>query len=372
LNSRRRILFICVSLGGGGAERIAALLLEHLDREKFEPHLVIFRDWREYDVPQDVPISCLHKKSWFDFPKLIWRLLRIYREWKPNTIICFGNYENVIAIFAQKLFHTKVKMLLTQHFLPTKVLGSIKNPLKLLFMKWIPGWFYPSVDKVICVSKLVAKDAEDYYGVPIEKTRVIYNPVDINRISTLAQEEVDHPWFTNRRDPIIISVGQLITVKGYPYLLKAFAQVSATIPSYLAILGEGSERRTLVAMARELGIENRVAFLGFQKNPFKYMVRSDCFVLASLMEGSPMVITEALACGIPVVSTRCHSGFDEIIADGKEGLLVPPASEEALAQAMLRVLSDRNLAASLARAGKKRARDFSIGKVVKKYEELFI
>lgn len=372
MNSRRRILFVCSSIGGGGAERVAALLLQHLDREKFESRLVIFRDRRDYDVPQDVPIICFHKKSRFDFPKLIWRLLRVYREWKPDTVLCFGNYISMIAIFAQKLFHTKVRMLLTQHFLPTPVLGSIKNPFKLLFVKWIPGWLYPSADKVICILKLIAEDVEDYYGVPIETTRVIYNPVDIKKVSTLAQEEVEHPWFTNRRDPIIISVGQLITVKGYPYLLKAFAQVSATIPSYLVILGEGSERRTLVTMARELGIEDRVAFLGFQKNPFKYMVRSDCFVMASLMEGSPMVILEAMACGIPVVSTRCHSGFDEIIADGKEGLLVPPASEEALVQAMLRILSDRNLAASLARAGKKRARNFSIGKVVKKYEELFI
>ncbi len=85
-----------------------------------------------------------------------------------------------------------------------------------------------------------------------------------------------------------------------------------------------------------------------------------------------MVITEAMACGIPVVSTRCHSGFDEIITDGKEGLLVSPANEEALAQAMLRILSDRNLAVSLAEAGRQRVLDFSIDKIVKEYEQLFL
>ena len=291
---RKKILFVCDNLGGGGAERVMALLLEHLDREKFEPYLVLFQDWHDYDLPKDVPVICFQKKSRFEFPMLIWRLLRVYKELKPDTVLNRSGYEFLISKLAHKLSRTTIKILLIQHYLPSVLFSSIKNPSTLLLVKWMPRWAYRSADKIICISQRVAQDTRDYYGLPIEITKVIYNPVDINKISALAQEEVNHPWFTEKRGPIVISVGRLYYSKGYSYLLKAFAQLAVEISAYLVILGEGGDKHNIITLAEKLGIENRVAFLGFQNNPFKYMIRSDCFVLASLNEGLPMVILEAM------------------------------------------------------------------------------
>jgi len=370
LQGKQRILFVCSSLGGGGAERVAVLLLEYLDRDRFEPGLVLFQEWRDYDMPRDVPVICLQKRGWYDFLKLIWRLSRVYKNWKPDVVLSFLSHVNIIAVLAQKLSHAKFRLLLSEHALQDVSLSNAKTPLSLLFSKWMPRWLYPCADKVICVSQGVAESVQHQYKTPIEEIRVIYNPVDLKHISTLAQEGVEHPWFAPKTTPIIISVGRLNVQKGYPYLLKAFAHVAAKLPCRLVILGKGKEEQALKALAKQLSIEGKVAFLGFQENPFKYMAHSDLFVLASLREAFGMVITEAMACGIPVISTNCPSGPAEIITDGVNGLLVPIANELALASAMLQVLTDRQLATNLAQAGRERARDFAVGKIVKEYEEI--
>jgi len=370
LERKKRVMFVISSLSGGGAERVAVLLLERLNREKFEPCLVLFEDRRDYAVPKDIPVFCLYKRGWYDLPKLIWRLSRVYKRWRPHAVLSFGGYDNIVAALAQKLCQAKFRLLLSEHSLPSASPSSPKKPLSLLFRKWLPRWLYPRADRVICVARGVAEDVQVQYRLPIEKIKVIYNPVDIKRISVLAQEEVDHPWFAEKKSPIIISVGRLNIMKGYPYLLKAFARVVAKFPSHLVILGRGEEEQSLKTLAKELGIDGRVAFLGFQKNPFKYLAGADISVFASLSESFGIVITEAMSCGTPVIATYA-GGPGETITDGVNGLLVPLANESALAEAMLRLLTDNDFATELAQAGRKRAEDFAVDKIVKQYEELF-
>ncbi len=346
------------------------LLLEHLNRERFQPSLVLFEHRVDYAVPSDVPVICLQKGGWYDLPKLIWRLSRVYKRWRPDVVLSFLNYTNIIAALAQKLSHAKFNLLLSKHSLHAFASGGAKKPFSYLFAKWLPRWLYPRADKVICVSQGVADGVQVRYKVPVKKIKLIYNPVDIKRISILAQAEVDHPWFIEKRIPVLISVGSLKVQKGYPYLLNAFAQVVAEFPSRLVILGQGPEEQCLKRVTKELAIDDKVAFLGFQANPFKYMARSCLFVLASTQESFGMVITEAMACGVPVLST-CSGGPSEIITNGVNGLLVPPGDEAALTEAMSRLLRDKELTSRLAAAGKKRAADFAVEKIVTQYEALF-
>ncbi len=127
--------------------------------------------------------------------------------------------------------------------------------------------------------------------------------------------------------------------KDFPTLIRAFAIVRQTQPARLVILGSGKEREKLNAIVSELGIKNDVAFLGFAQNPYAYMSKASVFVLSSIEEGLPTVLIEAMAVGTPVVSTNCESGPDEILDNGKYGELVPVGDPDAIAQAILKILS---------------------------------
>lgn len=366
---KTRILIVVTNLGGGGAERVIAVLLEHLDRTSFEPRIVIFEDIREYALPEGIPVICLHKNGWYDYPKLVWKVSREYRKWKPGVVLSVLRYSNIIAVLAKLISFHKTRILLSEHGIPSFYLKQNQGPLGKILYKWMPRGFYKYADKVICVSETSANDVNTIFKVPSEKIKVIYNPLDIRKILSLCNEKVDHPWFKENR-PIIVSVGSLIEVKGYPYLLRAFSQAAKKLPMYLMILGKGDQESVLKDLARQLGIQEQVAFLGFQDNPFKYVARSSVFVLSSLTEAFPMVVLEAMTCGIPVVSSA-SPGPSEIIKNGINGLLVPKADENALAQAMLKLINDDNLARDMAQEARKLITGFSVEKVIKEYEGLF-
>ncbi len=133
-------------------------------------------------------------------------------------------------------------------------------------------------------------------------------------------------------------MGGLRTAKDFPTLLRAFALMIRERPARLIILGKGRLREKLLDLGRSLGIEASMDFPGFVENPYGYLAHADLFVLSSLWEGSPNVLTEALAMGTPVVATDCPSGPREILQDGRYGRLVPCADPQAMAQAMLETL----------------------------------
>jgi glycosyltransferase involved in cell wall biosynthesis len=133
-------------------------------------------------------------------------------------------------------------------------------------------------------------------------------------------------------------MGRLTRQKDFPSLLRAFAKVRAERPCKLVILGEGGDREKLERLARELGIDEDFYLPGFAPNPYKYLRRADLFVLSSAWEGSPNVLTEALALGIPVVATDCPSGPREVLDGGKFGPLVRVGDVDGLAEAMRQVL----------------------------------
>ena len=364
---RKKVLLVLNSLAGVGVGRVATLLLEQLDRGRFEPSLVLVEDRRGFTVAGDVPTICLHKKSLYDLPRLIWRMARIYEKEKPDVVLGISNYPNLLTILARKLSRVKPKLLLSEH---ENISISFKYEPRSRVKAWAIPRLYPQSDVVIAVSRGVGGNLVTNFGVPHEKIKVIYNPVDIDHILTLAQEDVDHPWFVHKERPIVIAVGHLTVSKGYPHLLRAFAQVRERFPCRLVILGEGEERNALETLTQQLGIENEVAFLGFQQNPLKYMVQSDILTLSSLWEGLGLVIIEAMACGVPVIATRCPSGPDEIISDGVNGLLVPVADDVAIAAAILQLLTERDFAKKMAQAGRKRAEYFTVGKRMAEYEQL--
>jgi glycosyltransferase involved in cell wall biosynthesis len=199
--------------------------------------------------------------------------------------------------------------------------------------------FYPWADGIVTVSQGVAKDLAQITGLPLERIRVIYNPVITPELREQTKETTDHPWFAPGEPPVVLGAGRLVEQKDFPTLIRAFAQVRRVRPARLIILGSGREQKRLEALVQDLSIEEDVGWLGFVKNPFAYMAHSAVFVLSSAWEGLPTVLIEAMAAGASVVSTNCESGPAEILDNGKYGSLVAVGNSEAMAEAILNVLS---------------------------------
>lgn len=379
LNIRQKVFFIIPNFGKGGAERVLSILLRHLNRNKFYLYCIVYDSQRVYEIPEDIKIYCLnlpgvdglYKKVVYAI-KRIFKIREIINKEKPNVIFSFISTVNLVVIFAWLLLgdiKDKVKLIISvRTFLSEDLKGMLDNVTKLLIKT-----FYPKADKIIANSIEMKKDLVENFNLPEEKIDVIYNPLDIEKIEKLSEETVEHPWF-NDKIPIVINIGSLNKSyqKGHDYLLKTFKQVRKKVHCRLVILGEGEKERELKQLSIDLGISNDVAFLGFQDNPFKFIKKSSVFVLSSRFEGFPNVLFEAMACGVPVVSTRCPSGPEEIITDSVNGLLVPVEDEKKMTEAILEILNNPDIATSLALNAKVTALQFDVKATIANYEGLFI
>jgi glycosyltransferase involved in cell wall biosynthesis len=211
-------------------------------------------------------------------------------------------------------------------------------------------YLYPGVDRIIAVSEGVAEDTLRITRLPSSRVVVVRNPVVTSRLTELAAAPCPHPWLEAAEVPVILAAGRLTEQKDFATLLRAFARLHAQTPVRLIILGEGPLRRALDRLARQLGVSDEVALPGFTANPYAWMSRASQFVLSSAWEGSPNVLTEALALGLPAVSTDCPSGPREVLASGRYGILVPVGDAVGLAEAMRDTLAAPLPAATLRQA----------------------
>ncbi|MBC8019488.1 MAG: glycosyltransferase [Verrucomicrobia bacterium] len=200
----------------------------------------------------------------------------------------------------------------------------------------------------------------------------IHNGVDLELLNRLAAEpaEAGKPDATRYDGVTIITSGRLTQQKGHDLLLQAFSRVCRVEPCKMIILGEGVLRGDLEHLACTLGIADRVVFAGWQQNPFRFLAMADIFVLSSHYEGFPNALLEAMALGLPVISTDCPTGPAELLDGGRYGLLVPPNDPDALANALLTLVRDRTQRQRYAGMSVERAAAFSLTGMVASYESL--
>ena len=348
-------------------------ITDNIDRGRYDVSFVGLDIEESFtrEIPTDICVVNLGNPY---IPTALFKLIVYLRKERPDIFVAAFPHINVLAMMAKVLSGVKVKVMLTDH---NHFFGLVRNARSLyrrffgvFILPSLMRIFYPLSDAVICASRGVAESILAVVNIP-DKVKVIYYPVATDKIQEWSQEPVSHPWFSDPQIPLILGAGRLLNQKDFPTLLRAFSLVLKAMPARLAILGEGKDRRKLEELAKELGISDKVAFLGFQKNPFKYMKNASVFVLSSMHEGFGNVLIEAMACGTPVVSTDCKSGPSEIIENGKSGILVPVGDYQSLSKAIIKVLSDSSLRQSFSQEGVKRARYFSPEKNIKGYEEVF-
>ena len=374
MKNKKKVIFIAPNLGKGGAERVLSTLLINLDRKKYKIKSIFYEVWYEYPIPNDVKTYHLNLPGTNKITKKIIRfIIRISKMKKileyenPDLVVSFLNKVNLAVIIAVILCNnTKTKLIISERNSPSMQFKDIKGFIIKLLMKIL----YPFAYKIIAVSEGVKNDLIKNFHCSKGKIQVIYNPIPIKNINLLAKEEINEsPWFYEDI-PIIINVASLTNQKGQDYLLRAFKMVREMTHVRLVFLGRGEKEHVLKNLVRQLGIKKDVLFLGFQKNPYKFMAKSKIFVLSSLWEGFPVALLEAMACGIPVIATDCPSGPNEIIEDYKNGFLVPVREEKAISDRILKILNNKDLTDKIKSNELKDIKKFDVKSIIKKYEDI--
>jgi glycosyltransferase involved in cell wall biosynthesis len=211
-------------------------------------------------------------------------------------------------------------------------------------------------------------------GVPDDRIEVIPNGVDLSIFNTDVDGSAMRTKLSVKQGPLVATAIRLVKRKGPEHLVNAFSKVLKAVPNAkLAIAGGGTEAANLRAQIKKLGVERSAFMLGKlqREQVAELMAAADVFVLPSLFESFGLVLLEAMAVGTPVVCTQTQGAL-EIVKNGEDGLVVPPGDDDALADAIVRVLSDRRLAGHLGTNGQKTVREkFSWEKTAEKTLALY-
>jgi len=205
--------------------------------------------------------------------------------------------------------------------------------------------------RAIAVSQAIATSLDDVLGWPPHKIEVIRNGIDLVRFQQPPDPELRRALAAGSHDVVVATTARLDPQKGLDVLLRAIRAVDG---ARFVIAGTGPERARLESQAVALGVQERVQFLGYRDDVPALLAASDAFVLPSLFEGTPLALLEAMAAGMPVVSSAIP-GTDEVVSDGETGLLVRAGDADALADALRRIVAEPELRARLGAAARRRA-----------------
>lgn len=296
------------------------------------------------------------------------RQLRAYADRHPGVrIVSALDHYNLRAALLKRECGERIHVMLTQRENLSADAAWRARIKYWLITRGVRKWF-SQADAVVTVSRGLERDLRDNFGVDPQRLHTIYNPAFRANFVESARAPVEHPWLADKTRPLIIAAGRLHFVKGFDDLLKAFALLRRQREARLIILGEGKQRAALERLVGELKLGESVQLPGRVGSIAPWIARADLFVLSSRREGLPAVLIEALALGARIVATRCPSGPEEILDDGRWGELVPVGDVPALAQAMQNALTgpEPDRAAMQARAAQ-----FSLESALQDYLELW-
>jgi glycosyltransferase involved in cell wall biosynthesis len=319
------------SLVGGGAERVIVNLAQGMTERRLPVDVVVAAAEGPL-VAQLPPKARLIDLRAGRVLRSLGPLAGYLRRERPRAIVSSMGHANLVALWAARLAPGRTPVLATVH--NTMSRSTPQQGLMAGLWPHLLRTFYPWSSAIVAVSRGAADDLARTSGIPRDRIEVVYNPVITPELLAQARRRPEHPWFADGAPPVVVAVGRLTRQKDFPTLVRAFAEVRRGRSLRLLILGEGEERPTLEALARELGVGDEVSLPGFRDDAMACMAGAALFVLSSAWEGLPTVLIEAMAAGTRVVSTDCPSGPREILQDGRLGTLVPVGDAASLAGAM--------------------------------------
>jgi glycosyltransferase involved in cell wall biosynthesis len=235
---------------------------------------------------------------------------------------------------------------------------------------------YPRADLVTGVAPAIVEELEAL--VPGLRGRTAVLPSvgpDLSELPSRVSAPPMHAWFTDDARPfVIVCVANIVARKGQDVLVRALPAIrSATLDARLLLIGRIDEpdfAARLQDLAADLGVAEQVCLLGYRDDPLPLVARCQVSALASLTEGLPMSLLEAMACGVPVVSTDCPAGPAYLLEEGASGLLVPVNDPRSMADAVIRIARDDDLRLTLVAHGLERAKAFTPQAVASRYMDV--
>lgn len=359
------IFILISSLQTGGAERVASTLANYWCRQGYVITLVLLDAVAKsnfYKVHPRVNVinldvlgdSASYGKALRNNFARIAKIRKTIQTYKPDIILSLVVETNILTILST--LGLNVPVLVADHADPNL------TPESEIWRK-MRNICYPLSNKVILLDKYFSQ----FYTKLIQKKCVVIpNPIN------LCKKEIKSHVFSSETDELkVISVGRFVKEKRFDRLLKAFSIVVAAYPDVkLTLVGDGAYRTKLENIRDELGLQYSVNITGFVTNPEAYLTASDIFVLSSDSEGFPMVLCEAMACGLPVVVTKYHAGVKTLVKDGNNGFIVEK-NVEMLAEKIKILIEDKNLREAMGNFARQSMQHYSIQIIDTKWKDLF-
>jgi N-acetylgalactosamine-N,N'-diacetylbacillosaminyl-diphospho-undecaprenol 4-alpha-N-acetylgalactosaminyltransferase len=376
-----KIAIFINSLAGGGAERVTSYLLSYLADKGYTIILVLTTPNISYPVPKEIIIYHLDNApesesgiiKLLKLPLLAYKYARFLKTNHITHSFSLLSRPCYINIMARWFSNHKFKLIISERNYPTLQYSGLHAQARI--NRFLVRWLYPKADLIISNAKASATDLINNFGVRKEKVKTIYNPIDIDRIKAIEKKED----FFDSNFINAVSIGRLVKEKNHTFLLDAVLPFKNL---RLYIFGEGVQRPELEKKMVKLGLENRVFLMGFESNPFQYLKTADFFLFGSLNEGFPNVLMEAMCCGLPIISTNCKSGPDEMlelenpkqddIMITKYGILTPVNNVELMKKALHYVINNSSFLDNCKPNLQKRIKAFKRESILENYTKTIL
>lgn len=311
-NKKPNISILTLSLGSGGAEKVISLLIKELKND-YSVSLVLFYNVIHFPIPEEVDVITLSKKGvnrpyylrFFDFLTFLFKYNKLIKQRNINIAVSFLAFPNLMnGIIA--ILNAKVKTIISERGFPS---DNTTNKLSLYISKIFYPIFYNRCDALFSNSTHINKDLKENFGVKIPM-EVIYNPIEIPT-NTISPETLNDKKSLN-----IITAGTLNKRKNHIMIIRAFEDLKNSNIN-LTILGGGELKSYLENEIIKHNLPDKITLGGIVSNVNDYFIKSNCFVLSSFTEGFPNALLEAMAVGLPCISTNCLSGPLELLNENE-------------------------------------------------------
>ena len=372
-----RIGILINSLSAGGAERVVTYLLNYCIDNNIEVHLFLMNTTKKYNLPDGLNMHFIEKArndesgilKALKIPYLAFKYARLVKRLGITHSLSFLTRSNFVNIMSRKFTTYKYKIITNERAFPSQQYSY--GGLDSTFNKFLISKLYKKSDLLLGNSNGNVNDLKENFDMPADKTQVVHNPIDLDKIENISALGS----FFDNSNFNLITIGRLDTGKNHLMLIKALHKISNPGVK-LYIFGEGYMREKIEALIAELKMENRVILMGYESNPFKYLKAADLFIFGSNHEGFPNVLLEAMACDLPILTTNCQSGPNEIMEletplDDRMitdyGIRVPVKNEELMAKGINYFLNDSAYLNECKKNVKRRVRDFEKNKILQQY-----